>query len=264
MDIKIKFRELLSEVQAAAEAQGKEITTSEIHGLLEDIALSEEQFQLIYQYLLQKAIKIPDYEEPTQDREPISKKLEEAEETVEPEEDQFLNMYLEEISQIEPLSEEEEVILYASAEAGDSIAKTRLIESHLWTVLETAKEHARRYPNMLLSLGDLIQEGNVGLMLAMDMLAERPTGSDVKEYIEDSIRESMQMAISFADDEKQAGKKIAEKAEFLQSAISNLEEDLGEKVSLPEISAYLDMSMEELEEVLRLAGEDLKEQLKKE
>ena len=75
-----------------------------------------------------------------------------------------LGVYLNEISRIPLLSREEEVMLAAKVAAGDEAAKERMIESNLRLVVQVA----RRYLNRGLPLSDLIEEGNLGLMRAVE------------------------------------------------------------------------------------------------
>jgi RNA polymerase primary sigma factor len=75
-----------------------------------------------------------------------------------------LGVYLREIGRIPLLSREEEVELARRAQAGDTAAKSRLIEANLRLVVQVA----RRYVNRGLPLPDLIEEGNIGLLRAAD------------------------------------------------------------------------------------------------
>ena len=75
-----------------------------------------------------------------------------------------LAVYLKEIGRIPLLSREEEVMLAAKIAAGDEAAKQRMIESNLRLVVQVA----RRYLNRGLPLSDLIEEGNLGLMRAVE------------------------------------------------------------------------------------------------
>src|SRR3989441_12090175 len=75
-----------------------------------------------------------------------------------------LAVYLREIGRIPLRSREEEVELARRARAGDAAAKSRLIEANLRLVVQVA----RRYLNRGLPLPDLIEEGNIGLLRAVD------------------------------------------------------------------------------------------------
>ncbi len=80
------------------------------------------------------------------------------------EDDSILSIYLKEINRIPLLSREEEDDIARKAVAGDKAAQARLIEANLRFVVNTAK----RYQNQGLPLDDLISEGNIGLMNAID------------------------------------------------------------------------------------------------
>ncbi len=80
------------------------------------------------------------------------------------EDDNILSMYLKEINRIPLLSREEEVELAKQARDGNERAKTKLVESNLRFVVNVAK----KYQNQGLPLIDLINEGNIGLMNALE------------------------------------------------------------------------------------------------
>ncbi|MBC8552990.1 MAG: RNA polymerase sigma factor RpoD/SigA [Candidatus Brocadiales bacterium] len=80
------------------------------------------------------------------------------------EDDNILSMYLKEINKISLLTREEEVEIATKAASGNEAAKKRLIESNLRFVVNVAK----KYQNQGLPLIDLINEGNIGLMNAID------------------------------------------------------------------------------------------------
>jgi DNA-directed RNA polymerase sigma subunit (sigma70/sigma32) len=75
-----------------------------------------------------------------------------------------LGVYLAEISRIPLLSREEEQVLSARVRAGDAQAKQRMVEANLRLVVQIA----RRYLNRGLPLPDLIEEGNLGLIRAVE------------------------------------------------------------------------------------------------
>jgi RNA polymerase primary sigma factor len=79
-------------------------------------------------------------------------------------ESNILSIYLKEINRIPLLTEEEELDLAIRAKAGDEFARKRMIESNLRFVVNVSK----KYRNQGLPLSDLINEGNIGLMTALD------------------------------------------------------------------------------------------------
>ena len=84
----------------------------------------------------------------------------------------FLNMYLKEIGNIPLLTAEEEVFLAQRIEKGDEQARKQLIEANLRLVVSIAKKYVGRGMSFL----DLIQEGNIGLMKAVDKFEYQQIG----------------------------------------------------------------------------------------
>jgi len=81
---------------------------------------------------------------------------------------EILDLYLKDIAKENPLTQEEELELIKSAKAGDVVAKETLIKKNLRFVVSVAKQ----YSNMGVELTDLISEGNIGLMKAIDYFDE--------------------------------------------------------------------------------------------
>ena len=67
----------------------------------------------------------------------------------------------------------------------------------------------------------------------------------------------MEAALIEGQELKDMGDKVAQKVNHLCEAVHNLEEDLEQKVSVDELSAYLDMPMEEIKDILRMAGDEI-------
>ena len=94
-------------------------------------------------------------------------------------------------------------------------------------------------------------------MLALKEIA---SGSDEEELILEEIRAGM-LAMAEAQDEtkRQDGKMVARVAE-LDEAIQSLKEEMGRKVSIDEVAERMGISEDEVEDILKLAGEDVKEE----
>ena len=135
----------------------------------------------------------------------------------------------------------------------DALAKGRLTELYLQDVVEIAKE--LHHPEIF--LGDLVQEGNVGLILGIDLI---DCAEKAHEMIVQEIRQSIQMLIEEQTELKSRDKKMVEKVNLLDESIQTLTEELGRKVTIEELAVYMGMSEEEVEDILRLAGEDAEEE----
>jgi RNA polymerase primary sigma factor len=103
----------------------------------------------------------------------------------------ILSMYLKEINRIPLLSAEEEFALAKRVQKGDEFARKRMIESNLRFVVNVAK----KYQNQGIPLVDLINEGNIGLMTALDKF-DPDKGYHFISYAVWWIRQSVMKAIN--------------------------------------------------------------------
>jgi RNA polymerase primary sigma factor len=167
--------------------------------------------------------------------------------------DKLYDLYMQELAEIQPALPGEEEALYEKAVQGDDLAKSRLVEIHLSTVVEIAKQ----YQNARILASELIQEGNIGLLLGIDTLQNRDNALSPKAHIESEIHELMRSALKEDELIMRAGEQVAERANYLHHAVKNLEEDLERKVTIEELSAYLEMSVEEIEEIIGMTGGEI-------
>lgn len=257
MQEKIIFREMLSELKAYADTKNNVLSKEEIKEFFTNAHLTDEQYEFIYEYLGSQKIAVEGYQKAVPEAEEATDKGDQAETPLQDsqEEDSFLNMYLEDLaaSEIKELTEEEELALFNQAAGGDAMAKSRLIEQNLKRVYDLVME----YNNTQLPKSDLIQEGNVGLILVMDALEQQKTLSDYQEYMKKEILQVLDDAEQEQKDFKHDDQQIVEQVNYLNEAIKNLEVDLERKVSLEELSAYIEMPAEEIEGILKMAGDEI-------
>ena len=119
---------------------------------------------------------------------------------------------------------------------------------------------AQTYRMGELPLGDLIQEGNVALMMAVDQLSVMEDLNAYRTRIYRAVSEAMEEAVSEQQDRHHMAEEIAERVNHLNEAVKNLERDLEHKVSLEELSAYLEMPVEEIKDILRMSGDEIEVQ----
>lgn len=240
MEQKIIFREILSDIKKAADASDNCISKEEIAGMLQSLPLSEEHLKLVYEYLASQNIRVVD-------------SISEKEELPEEKERRSLSLYLEELEELGELEEENEQVLFAKIKQGDQAAKDRLICSYLPLICEMAKE----CDDTLIPSEDLIQEGNLGLLMALASLEEFDSPAACRAHILNEINRSMEEAIEESRQNQKGGNGIVSRVNHLNEAVMNLERDLEHKVSPNELSAYLEMPLEEILEVLRMAGDQI-------
>ena len=135
------------------------------------------------------------------------------------------------------------------AAEGDSLAKSMLVQLWLPKVIETAKEmHTRDF-----FLMDLVQEGNVGLLVALESVVKAETA---EQAIDAAVRETISDFMEEHRVQKHKDNTVVNKVNRLKDAIEELSDGDDMDFSVAELSAYLDMSVEEIEDILRIAGEE--------
>ncbi len=257
MDNEIYFREMLTELKDAAMISGGMLTKKEIHEFFKDIPLEESHYRLIYEYLAEQNIPVvesreeigkkPEIKAETRNRAPVSK-----EQPPEDEGPQSLEMYLDDLAKLDRVDEEAETGLLKRLLAGDASVKEQLISLYLPLVCEMASEYEDQAG---LPVEDLIQEGNIGLIAALNSLEGSETTASCRVHILNTIRESMENAQKEGLDYRDRGNDLADKINKLSDAIEALSRELGHRVSAEEASAYLDMPAEQIEDLIRVAGD---------
>lgn len=244
MNQRIQFQEKLRGILDMARAQQNRVTTEEVEHYFEEEQLTDAQTELVYDYLLSQKVAVSGYEKKggriTDPGE---------EEKFTEEEKAYLKDYERDIKAIRPVSEEEQENLFQKAKSGDALAKSRLVEGYLSTVVELAKQNY--HPEVF--LGDMIQEGNVSLMLALDMLPEE----DADRFVRREIAQSMQALAEEQQETKKRDNRMVEKVNELDAGITKLTEEMGRKVTIEELAVFLDMPLEEIVSVMQLAGEEI-------
>lgn len=155
-----------------------------------------------------------------------------------------VNQYLKEIRQFPLLSAEEEKELLDRIAKGDMKAKDRLIESNLRLVVSIAK----KYQNRGLSLMDLIQEANIGLLLAVDKF-EASRGYRFSTYASWWIKQTLSRALDNKSKVIRLPAYVAESYNKIKHAESVLSVSLGREPTLAEIAKNVDMEVEKVKKI---------------
>ncbi|MGQ9630847.1 MAG: sigma-70 family RNA polymerase sigma factor [bacterium] len=164
----------------------------------------------------------------------------------------LLQTYLRDIGKIPLLSDEEVVKLGKRISEGDGEAKMKLIEANLRLVVKIAK----RYANLGFSLLDLIQEGNIGLMRAVEKF-DYTKGYKFSTYATWWIRQSINTAIS----KKRHAIRIPMRKDLaireLRKVRSNLAQKLGREPQIEEIAREMGDATERVEELINIKQEPI-------
>ncbi|WP_261805569.1 RNA polymerase sigma factor RpoD [Lapidilactobacillus luobeiensis] len=161
-----------------------------------------------------------------------------------------VRMYLKEIGRVPLLTAEEEVALALKIEQGDQIAKQRLAEANLRLVVSIAKRYVGRGMQFL----DLIQEGNMGLMKAVEKFDYRK-GFKFSTYATWWIRQAITRAIADQARTIRIPVHMVETINKLIRIQRQLLQDLGREPTPEEIGAEMDMPTEKVREILKIAQE---------
>lgn len=164
-----------------------------------------------------------------------------------------LEGYLQRLLELAEESFEDEHALLGRVMNGDEAAKARLIESYLPLICEAAGN----FKSEEVLLEDLIQEGNLGLLEALGSLEQFDSPAACSAHILNTINEAMAWMITSSREKREADGHIVSRVNHLNEAVKNLERDLEHKVSAEELSAYLEMPLQEIRDILRMSGDQI-------
>ena len=267
----------LEELQSALQAlitQGKKegmVRTTELNALLEKMELPTEKMEEIYERFeamnIQMITPELDLELGADGELLLDTGLEddldlgslEEEELVDPVDlaaeynlDDPVRMYLKEIGQIKLLSAEEEVDLAKRVSEGEQAAKNKLTEANLRLVVSIAKKYSGRGLHIL----DLIQEGNTGLIRAVDKF-DWQKGNKFSTYATWWIRQAITRAIA---DQARTIRVPVHMVEVINKATRcnrKLVQELGREPTVEEIAKELNLPVEKIIEANRTAADTL-------
>ena len=163
-----------------------------------------------------------------------------------------VRMYLKEIGRVPLLTQEEEQALAQRIEEGDEAAKNQMIEANLRLVVAVAKRYVGRGMHFL----DLIQEGNMGLLKAVEKFDYRK-GYKFSTYATWWIRQSITRAIADQARTIRIPVHMVETINKVARASHQLVQELGREPNAREIADYLDLPLSKVEEIMKLSQEPI-------
>lgn len=254
-----KFAEKVKELLNMAKKKKNVLEYQEISDFFADMPLEEEQMEKVLEYLDQNnvdVLRITDdddvddeeiilTDEDEVDVENIDLSVPEGVSIEDP-----VRMYLKEIGKVPLLSAEEEIELAQRMEEGDQEAKKRLAEANLRLVVSIAKRYVGRGMLFL----DLIQEGNLGLIKAVEKFDYRK-GYKFSTYATWWIRQAITRAIADQARTIRIPVHMVETINKVKKANSQLLHQNGREPTADEISEYLEMPVDKVREIMRVAQE---------
>ena len=260
-----RVEQAVEEIMRLSENTGNEITLAEIGEHLSRIKLNKDQIDEVYDLVEKNGISIVDT------REPNGHELEEVEEDdVDVDDglvlktngeidvdatvpkslptDDAVRMYLKEIGKVPLLTGAEERELAIRMEQGDEEAKKKLCESNLRLVVSIAK----RYLNRGLSFLDLIQEGNLGLIKAVDKF-DYTKGYKFSTYATWWIRQAITRSIADQARTIRIPVHMVETINKLIRISRQLLQELGREPTSEEIAKEMGITVEKVREIKKIS-----------
>lgn len=224
------------------------LTYDEIIDALEEIPMETDEIDSLYQTFEDSGIRLKGEEEEKEEKEEEPKEDLSVPKGVSV--DDPVRMYLKEIGKIPLLTGDEEVELAKRMEAGDESAKRELAEANLRLVVSIAKRYVGRGMNFL----DLIQEGNLGLMKAVEKF-DYTKGFKFSTYATWWIRQAITRAIADQARTIRIPVHMVETINKLVRVQRQLVQDLGRDPTPEEIGQEMNMDVEKVREIQKIAQE---------
>ncbi|MCI9437547.1 MAG: RNA polymerase sigma factor RpoD [Lachnospiraceae bacterium] len=256
-NVRAKFEEKIKELLNMAKKKKNVLEYQEISDFFSDMPLEEEQFEKILDMLEQNnvdVLRITDDEvgddiiltdEDEVDVENLDLTIPDGISLEDP-----VRMYLKEIGKVPLLSAEEEIELAQRMELGDQDAKKRLAEANLRLVVSIAKRYVGRGMLFL----DLIQEGNLGLIKAVEKFDYRK-GYKFSTYATWWIRQAITRAIADQARTIRIPVHMVETINKLIRVSRQLLQELGREPTPEEIAEEMSMPVERVREILKISQE---------
>lgn len=255
-----EFQGKLARLLELAVSQAHNLSHQDILECFGENQLSPEQLNSLYEYLKIQGIRIEGQEFSSQTFEAEEKEKQEISEKKEkhitrkriPLEDDDWNClqqyqaYLKDRKSKEPGERERLLAAYAS---GDGSVMERLADLYLPELLEMAQD---LYTSDV-ALGDLIQEGNMCLLMTgPDQIPD----NEADGWMIEQMQQAMKIWLNEQIDLKLQDESMVEKVRRLEAAIRELSDDDNPRFTVEELSAYLDVDVEQIQDILKLTGDD--------
>ena len=248
------FMDKLKELVPFAKEKEQELTPDMISDFFGHMPLTEDQIEKIYDYLESNGIFVD-----RSNDEPDRRMLDEVEEDIDPNDisvpegigtNDPVRMYLKEIGNIPLLTQEEEIELAKEMKAGSKKAVKKMAEANLRLVVSIAKRYVGRGMQFL----DLIQEGNVGLIKAVEKY-DYTKGYKFSTYATWWIRQAITRSIADQARTIRIPVHMVETINKLIRVSRQLLQELGREPTPEEIAKEMDMPVERVREILKISQE---------
>ena len=230
---KMSFQQKLADIMKLAQENGMRMTAEETEQFFEDDGLTKEQMDLVFDYLLSQKVAVQGYvRKPGTVQESGDGEEMPGSDALSAEEKEYLEDYLRQIGELQATSEEE----------------ARLALYHRLVYEEAVKLHREE-----VFIGDMIQEGNAALVEAMDL---HPAGEGEQELVMADVRAAMRALLASQTEMKRRDRKMVNQVTRLDETIKQMTDELGRKVDVQEVAERLELTEEQVRDILKLTGEE--------
>ena len=253
MSENLKNKESIEEIKDQLLKEGKKdgkLTYEEIGDAFEKYEIDSDDIDELYKVFEKEGINLVDKKDSKDDDDEVDVTKEDLSVPKGVTVDDPVRMYLKEIGKISLLTAEEEVEIAKRMEEGDELAKKELAEANLRLVVSIAK----RYVGRGMSFLDLIQEGNLGLMKAVDKF-DYTKGFKFSTYATWWIRQAITRAIADQARTIRIPVHMVETINKLVRVQRQLVQDLGRDPLPEEIAAEMNLDVERVREIQKIAQE---------
>lgn len=234
MSDRLQFKEKLNGVLELAKAQEHHISLEEVEKYFEEDQLSQEQINLVCEYLMSQKVAVAGY---ARAKGTLKEEAEEAKNS--------------------SLSEEERLYVESYMAEIEQMTKHSTYEMKMAEYLPVVVEEAVKLHCTDVFIGDMIQEGSMSLMLALGSI---PENAEEETYIREEVRAGMLAMAEAQNEVKRQDHKMVERVKELDEVIKDMKEEYGRKVSVEEVAQRMGVTEDEIEDILKLAGEDTEEE----
>ncbi|MBQ3545845.1 MAG: hypothetical protein IJA34_12825 [Lachnospiraceae bacterium] len=271
-DKKAMFHEALTFLVESANINSGVLTMDEIKDALDGLIEDESMYTLVYDYLAENKIKIQGYisykknnsvfpknqivevETLDDDNFRLETSINDISSDTENEdvkEQSIVNMYLEDINNAIQLTDEDELdyLNELLTNSGDKNIVNRLTETNLKFVPDIANE----YKNKGVTYGDLLQEGNLGLLEGIMTYNNEANLTKFHSHLIKSIKNAMHDAILEQNTAQRIDSHVADRANELDRASINLSKELDRTPTLEELAKYLSLPEDEVERIMKMS-----------
>ena len=239
-----EFLQAIQELERLGETNGNQLSMEEINAYFSDMKLEEKQLDFICNYFESHQIYITNRIE-RQEEEIGDEELPNKEDPMDAE---IVAFYLKEMEKAKQLSGEQEMVIARKLVSGDDNARNLLIEANLSKAVQIAKEYEGR--GLLLS--DLIQESNIGLMVAVNEF-EPDIDRDFQMFCEKMIRKHLEETLEEYNASTRSVVKMANRVNEMNDIATAFAREYEREAKPSEIAERMGITEEEVRELMKVS-----------